>query len=127
MSRVVHSSFFRPFLTTAAAFFLSVCYFNVPGVHAQNIRAGSDPVPVLLASATGLRQCYSFDGTGNNFETPSWGSVGEELVRPEGNNYESNSWHFMANGPNPRTVSNVMSHETCTDGDRTAETCINDW
>ncbi len=93
---------------------------------AQNIRAGSDPVPLLLAAASGIRPCYSFDGKGNNINNPDWGSVGEELIRPEGNSYQG-SWHFPRKGPNARTVSNVMSHQTCTESDRTAETCINDW
>lgn len=89
--------------------------------------AQEDPVTALLAAQVGIGSCYSIDGRGNNIARPTWGSVAEPLLRPEGNSYVNGSWFNPPGGPNPRLVSNVLSHQTCAQSDRTVEGCINDW
>ena len=50
----------------------------------ETVVAQGDPVDIILGASTGIAQCYSFDGFGNNRQNPSWGAVGETFLRPEG-------------------------------------------
>jgi hypothetical protein len=113
---------------------LAICLLglaSIPLSQAQFGAAGggsaSDPVATLLSSGNALRQCYSFSGQMNNLENPKWGAVGEILLRPEGSSYNNNDWHQFRDGPNPRSISNILSHETCAEASRNAEPCLTDW
>ncbi len=93
----------------------------------HDARAQTDPVQILLQVQTGINACYSLDGTGNNPINPTWGAVNEPLLRVEDDAYINGTWWNPRSGPNPREVSNRLSHETCAEADRTAEPCLNDW
>ena len=89
--------------------------------------SAQDPVAILLQSTQGISTCYSIDGRGNNVRNPSWGAVTEPLLRVENDAYLNDSWWRTPDGPNPRTISNRLSQETCAEADRNPESCLNDW
>jgi hypothetical protein len=100
----------------------------------QKARAASAkrPRPKRLLLETLEERCllsvfYSIDGTGNNLAHPTWGSVGQDLLRTAPAQYgDGVSSLGGVNRPSPRQISDVIVTDS-TDGNLPNNRFMSDW